>query len=63
MKTIVSGHQGVCPICGGDCLTYKEVQDCDTGICYPWTCDDCGASGMERYSISFDNHYDIKLTH
>ena len=55
----IEGSQGNCPVCGSDNLTYSAVQDCDVGICYPWVCDDCGASGKECYSIDFDSHQDV----
>ena len=52
----VEGEAGTCPICGSDELTYEPVQDCDTGICYPWKCNACGATGFECYDIEFTNH-------
>lgn len=61
MKDYMEGSQGCCPVCGSDSLTYEKVQDCDTGICYPWTCDDCGSTGKECYSIDFDNHQDVTV--
>lgn len=56
----MEGSQGNCPVCGGDCLDYGVVQDCDIGICYPWFCEECGAAGKECYSIDFDSHQDVR---
>lgn len=59
MQDNTEGAQGCCPVCGSENLSYGKLQGCETGICYPWICDDCGSSGKECYSISFDSHQEI----
>ena len=55
-------EQGRCPVCDGDRLTYGKISSDDIGIYYPWTCDDCGASGKESYSVEFCSHRDVIKT-
>lgn len=52
-------EQGKCPVCDNYALTYGEIEEQADGICYPWTCDACGASGKECYAISFKGHQDV----
>lgn len=45
--------QGQCPCCGGNDLDYGVAEFTDDCIYYPWTCEDCGATGTEFYSLNF----------
>lgn len=60
-KITVKCEQNVCPICGGMNLDYGCSEDDDHGRTFPWTCEDCGATGKEGYTETFDgNHYDVE---
>lgn len=50
---VKSNEVGVCPLCNSDNLDYDVMEVVDTGVEYPWTCNDCGAEGTEFYNISF----------
>ena len=58
---IVKCEANVCPICGSMNLAYGCSEDDDNGRTFPWTCEDCGATGKEGYTETFDgNHYDVE---
>ena len=60
-KIIAKCEANVCPICGGMNLAYGCAEDHNNGRDFPWTCEDCGATGKEGYAEAFDgNHYDVK---
>lgn len=60
-KIAVKCEANVCPICGGMNLSYSCSEDDDNGRKFPWTCEDCGATGKESYTETFDgNHYDVE---
>ena len=52
-------EQGVCPICGSESLTYESIRSNNTGVFYPWICDECGSIGEESYTLSFESHHKI----
>ena len=49
-------EQGVCPVCGGNSLSYGDSELEGESIGYEWTCDDCGGEGTEWYSLLFAEH-------
>ena len=53
-KDLGINEPGRCPKCGNCSLSYETNVDDSYGIYYPYTCDDCGATGKERYSKIFD---------
>ena len=46
-------EEGQCPKCGNYDLDYGAVKFSDDAIYYPWTCEDCGATGKEWYDLEF----------
>lgn len=46
-------EEGQCPKCGNYNLDYGVVEFSDNAIYYPWTCEDCGATGKEWYDLEF----------
>ena len=52
-------EEDVCPRCGGDLMLREKEDDGNAGFCAPWTCEDCGATGMAGYTPIFDGHYGI----
>ena len=46
-------EEGQCPKCGNYNLDYGAVEFSDNAIYYPWTCEDCGATGKEWYDLEF----------
>ena len=46
-------EEGQCPKCGNYNLDYGTVKVSDNAIYYPWTCEDCGATGKEWYDLEF----------
>lgn len=59
-KIAVKCEANVCPICGSMNLDYGCSEDDDHGRTFPWTCEDCGATGKEGYTEIFDYHYDVE---
>lgn len=51
--------QGICPLCGSENLDYGVLQPDDDCIYYPCTCDDCGATFKEYYSLDFSGQEHI----
>ena len=50
----------ICPICGNNNLFYsKSREDGDDGFIRLWTCEDCGAEGIEVYT--FVGHYNVNI--
>jgi hypothetical protein len=47
---IIPGH---CPKCRGQNLTYDACEPVDYLMKYPFTCDDCGHTDNEWYSMDF----------
>ena len=45
--------EGQCPKCKNWNLDYNEMEIEGNSIYYPWTCEDCSASGKEWYSLEF----------
>ena len=45
--------EGQCPKCKNWNLDYDEMEIEGNSIYYPWTCEDCGASGKEWYNLEF----------
>ena len=58
-KIFIKCEQNTCPVCGSMNLSYDASDDNDFGRDYPWTCEDCGAWGKERYTDAFDDHSDV----
>lgn len=61
MKKIKFNQAGICPICGSEYITYGAGHLEETNFLYPCTCDDCGATFEENYSLNFSsmiNTYD-----
>lgn len=58
-KPFKTNEAGVCPVCGGENLENESAEIDDGGVKYPWTCQDCGASGDEYYDISFSEHCNV----
>ncbi|KKK73623.1 hypothetical protein LCGC14_2891960 [marine sediment metagenome] len=53
-KDLGINEPGRCPKCGDCNLSYETNIDDSYSIYYPYTCDDCGATGKEWYSKIFD---------
>ena len=49
--------QGECPVCGYDDLTYGDSFLQDESYIYRWSCEKCGASGKEAFSLEFVCHF------
>jgi len=47
---------GLCPICQSNELEYGCSDIIDSGICYPFTCDSCGAKGKQYDKTVFDGY-------
>ena len=47
--------QGKCPLCGGELEYGDQSTDADS-ISNAWECVECGATGLEVPSITFDCH-------
>lgn len=45
--------EGQCPKCGNYNLYYDPMEIEGNSVYYPWTCEDCGASGKEWYNLEF----------
>jgi len=53
----LSNEAGKCPCCGSDDLDYEGMEPEDNNmVYYPWTCNDCGATGEEWYTLEFSGH-------
>ena len=52
--------EGICPICGSEYITHGPLEPYGVGVCYPATCDDCGATFKECYKLTFDTNIDIE---
>ncbi|KKL19487.1 hypothetical protein LCGC14_2464990 [marine sediment metagenome] len=52
-NTTDSTEKGKCPKCGGENLNYETILDTGEQISYPFTCDDCGATGDEFYHLKY----------
>lgn len=60
-EQVIDAHiVGECPVCGSEELEYRHVQDTDGGVCYPWACNTCGATGEEVYELTFIAHENIR---
>ena len=59
MKKFVKNEQGNCPVCGGFNLDFESAEIDDNAVKYPWTCDDCGATGDEFYDMTFSAHWNV----
>ena len=44
---------GACPKCGSEGITYGVLEIVDEQLYYPITCDDCGCTSKEWYSIKY----------
>lgn len=56
----INDENGICPICYNSNLTYSTpIIDGETLI-YPWTCDDCKATGKEVYNLTFVENINVK---
>lgn len=49
-------EQGICPVCGSENLNYEGLEPEEEMIVYPWTCENCGATGSEWYELQFAGH-------
>ena len=49
-------EEGKCPICGSDNLDYDALEVTDYGVHYPYTCKDCGTTGVEHYDLQFSEN-------
>ena len=58
MKT---NEKGVCPVCDKTKLEYEAPTFNDDKLSFVWICQDCGCSGQEGYSVTFQTHYDLSL--
>lgn len=57
MKT---AKEGTCPCCGSEDIEYGAFEvDMPTGIYYPCTCNECGATFDEWYNVSFEGQWNI----
>ena len=56
MKT---NEKGVCPVCDKTKLEYEAPTFNDDELSFVWICQDCGCSGQEGYSVTFQTHYDV----
>lgn len=59
-------EEGKCPNCGYYNLDYDSMEIKDNMVYYPWTCEDCNASGKEWYELNFieqelNNNLDLDL--
>ena len=52
----VSNIAGDCPVCGGRDMDYRALELEGEMSYYPWTCNLCGATGEEWYSMEFAGH-------
>lgn len=46
-------EEGQCPKCENYNLNYGSIKIDGNSIYYPWTCEDCGATGKEWYDLEF----------
>lgn len=46
-------EEGKCPKCGNYNLDYDPMEIEGNSVYYPWTCEDCGATGKEWYNLEF----------
>ena len=47
---------GTCPCCGAIDLSYGSMEVEPEMVYYPWSCDDCHATGSEWYNLEFTGH-------
>lgn len=45
---------GICPVCSAMIKEYGEIELRDKSIGYPYSCPNCGVSGIEWHSLVFD---------
>ena len=49
-KTVV---EGICPKCNVADLDYGVLEPEDSNIFYPFTCNNCGVTGKEYYTVKY----------
>jgi transcription elongation factor Elf1 len=59
-KQFKSNDQGQCPLCDSESIEYGSSEVEDDGMSYEWTCENCGATGKEWYSLQFDSHGNVQ---
>ena len=47
---------GTCPCCGAIELSYDSMEVEGEMVYYPWSCDNCDATGSEWYNLEFTGH-------
>jgi hypothetical protein len=47
---------GTCPCCGAIDLSYGSMEVEPEMVYYPWSCDNCHATGSEWYNLEFTGH-------
>ena len=47
---------GTCPCCGSNDLSYGSMEVEPEMVYYPWSCDNCDATGSEWYNLEFTGH-------
>ena len=55
----LNNTEGMCPICGYEGIDYDAIEVVSGGVCYPWTCEECGAQGEEHCDLVFVGHYNV----
>ena len=53
-------EQGICPICGSSAVKHGSSTLDGNCISYDVRCENCGADFEEAYTMTFDQHYNIK---
>lgn len=43
-----------CPVCDSQELDYGSIELNGNHAYYPWTCENCGSTGQEWYSMNFN---------
>ena len=55
-----TNERGICPLCKNEELCYGSPKVEDNYLVYPWSCEKCGASGKEFYTVEFSTHGKVK---
>jgi hypothetical protein len=53
MEKVKICRQGFCPSCGSEDLNYDSPEFYAESITYNFSCNNCGVSGIEEYSMRF----------
>lgn len=60
MQEYKTENVGTCAICGGESLTYGDLDISDNLFIYEFTCDTCGGIGQETYRAEYIDTTGIK---